>query len=71
MRFAGNYFGGEVETEARKIWDVPAFQKTIWSGGWISMVANGDGTMSGGNAPLSEYAVVSRVQNPCSGVSKL
>lgn len=52
MMFAGNYFGGEVKTEAQKIWDVPAFTKTVDINGWLSMIADGDDTLSAGNAPL-------------------
>jgi len=52
MMFAGKFFGGEVETEAQKIWDVPNFTRTIMQKN-IKMVADGDDTFSGGNAPLS------------------
>ena len=57
MMFAGKFFGGEVAVEAQKIWDVPNFTRTIMEKN-IKMVADGDDTFSGGNAPLSEYAAV-------------
>ena len=52
--FAGNYFGGEVLEEAKKLLDVSAYDRTVVANDSISimMMADGDDTMSATNAAL-------------------